>query len=274
MLRGCRTTIINERDGEKNPRSKAPIFSDRSPPCRIARQLGRTKYGALYLIDKLNGLSAVIASKGRLSDEQREYLLDLLGQDPILRDGCPVPPAEDGPGLAATVAKESARLTRNLERSLNARDLHEQDAAQFGIVKSYDQETRNLRSDEARALRRKEWCWRVLEQIGKGVDPTTIIDPETGQPIKPVPYTSVAPKAKAKPKRAEAAPPPPAPTEPPPEPPAATQEMPPVPDGCPDDVKPMYYLLGEAFLRHHGQANGTTPKADPPSAGEAGPDTA
>ena len=78
-------------------------------PCRIARQLGRSKYGALYLIDKLNGLSAVIASKGRLSDEQREYLLDLLGQDPILRDGCPVPPAEDGPGLAATVAKESAR---------------------------------------------------------------------------------------------------------------------------------------------------------------------
>ena len=59
-----------------------------------------------------------------------------------------------------------------------------------------------------------------------------------------------------------------------PEPPAATTEMPPVPDGCPDDVKPMYYLLGEAFLRHQAQANGTTPKADPPSAGEAGPDTA
>jgi len=39
-------------------------------PCRIAGELGRSKYGALYLIDKLTSLGESIASNGGLDDAQ------------------------------------------------------------------------------------------------------------------------------------------------------------------------------------------------------------
>ena len=101
-------------------------------PRRIAGELGRTKYGALYLIDQLTSLGESIAANGGLDDGQRECLFDHLGVDPVFRNGSQkVPAGHDGPGLAATVQKEVARLTTKIQRELNARGIfQEQHAAQ------------------------------------------------------------------------------------------------------------------------------------------------
>ena len=220
-------------------------------PGRIARELGRCKYGALYLLDQLTSISESIASNGCLDDAQRECLFDCLGVDHVFRNGSQkVPAGSDGPGLAAAVEKEKARLTTKLERELNARDLQEQADARLGIVKFRDQETRNLRGDETRADRRVKWAWQTLAEVRAGVDPATILDNETGRPINPRDRDSPAPEA-ARPKPA------------PPEPPTATApeaaaaaaaststfRIPPMLQGLPEELKQMLILMAEAHHR-------------------------
>ena len=174
-------------------------------PSFIAAQLGRCKYGALYLLDRLTSISESIASNGSLDDAQIACLFDYLGVDHVFRNGSQkVPAGSNGPELAAVVEKEKARLTTKLERELNACDLQEQAAARLGIVRFYDQETRNLRGAQTRADRRVKWAYKVLADVRAGVDPATIIDNETGRPIKP--DATFPPAAKAAP------PPPPPPT--------------------------------------------------------------
>ena len=119
-------------------------------PYRVAQTLGRSKFGALYLIEKLSELGDIIDTNGGLDDQQRTVLLDLLAVDPVFRNGCKVPAGHDGPGLALVVAKEKAKHAANIERNLNLRDRQEQKAAEVGIVKQHDKETRNLRADLAR----------------------------------------------------------------------------------------------------------------------------
>jgi hypothetical protein len=168
--------------------------------------------------------------------------MDLFGVDPVFRNGCrKVPAGNDGPGLAAAVGKEVARLTTKLERELDARDLQEQDAARLGIVKFDDQETRKLNNYQARADRRIKWGWQILAQVRAGVDPATIIDPETRRPVDPGAHASPAPEA--------VHPDSPAPTSPPPEPGASAVRLPRIPEGCPEEVKQDFLLMGEAFHR-------------------------
>ena len=229
-------------------------------PSRIAAQLGRCKYGALYLIDRLNSIGESIASNGSLDDEQRECLFDHLGVDHVFRNGSQkVPAGSDGPGLAAVVEKEKTRLTTKLERELNARDLQEQAAARLGIVRFYDQETRNLRGALTRADRRVKWAKQVLAEVRAGVDPATIIDNETGRPIKP--DETFSPAAQA------AAPPPPTP---PAEPPCAapaseadaaapTFRMPAILKGCSEEVRQLFILMAEAAHRDAASAGAEMP---------------
>ena len=167
------------------PKSSASASAPRLR--RIAAQLGRCKYGALYLLDRLTSIGESIASNGSLDDAQRECLFDYLvwtmSSATAARRS---PPAANGPALALVVEKEKARLTTKLERELNARDLQEQAAARLGIVRYLrDQETRNLRGDQTRADRRVKWAWQALADVRAGVDPATILDNETGKPIKP-----------------------------------------------------------------------------------------
>jgi hypothetical protein len=236
-------------------------------PYRIARALARTKYGALYLIDKLTSIGESITANRSLDAEQRDYLFDVLGVDPVLRNGSlKVPAANDASGLARVVENERARLSLKVERELDARDQAEQNAARLGIVRSYDQETRNLRSDERRAQRRYDWAWSVLGQVRRGVDPSTIIDPETKRPINP--------RASAPPAPEPAPPAPPPPTSPPAEAPSSpTFQMPPIPEGCPEDVKEIFLLLGAAFQGARKRTDDETPPSDEPS-GEPGPPSA
>jgi len=235
-------------------------------PCRIAGELGRSKYGALYLIDRLTSLGESIASNGCLDDVQRECLFDHLGVDHVFRNGSQkVPAGSDGPGLAAVVAKEKSRLLTKLERELDARDLQEQAAARLGIVRFRDQETRNLRGDQTRADRRVKWALRTLADVRAGVDPATLIDNETGRPIDPRDPDSPAPEA-AKPKPA----PPEPPTAPSPEAAAAavastsTFRIPAILEGLPEELKQILILMAEAHHRKPAPAGEETPA-------EAGP---
>ena len=242
-------------------------------PARIARELGRTKYGALYLIDQLTSLGESIASNGGLCDEQRDCLMDVLGVAPVFRNGCrKVPAGSDGPGLAAVVEQEKARLSTKLERELNVRDQQEQDAARLGIVKRDDLETRKLNNYQGRADRRVKWAWQVLGEVRAGVDPATIIDCETGKPINPEAHASPAPEA------VPPAPEPPPPTPPPPtspasEPPPSAYPMPPIPEGYSGEEREILLLVGEAFLRSQAPSGAEELLADEPS-GEPGPPSA
>ena len=211
-------------------------------PARIARELARTKYGALYLIDQLTSLGESIASNGCLDTTQRDCLMDVFGVDPVFRNGCrKVPAGNDGPGLAAVVEQEKARLSTKLERELNTRDEQEQAAARLGIVQYDDAETRKLNNYQGRADRRVKWGWQILGEVRAGVDPATIIDPETLRPINPEDHASPAPEA------ASPAPPPPTPA--PDEAPASTFRMPHIPEACSGEDRQMYILLGEAYHR-------------------------
>ena len=213
----------------------------------------------MYLIEQLTGMAKVIAENGCLDEEQRARLFDLRGIDPIFRNGnYKVPPGHDGPGLAAAVEEEKAKLSSKLQGRLIAQDEHAQKSARWGIVKTYDRETKNLRSDQARADRRFRWAWAVLQQVRAGVDPATIIDPETKKPIAPEPEApSAAPEparlrrhdhvdsyrrvsfgfGSSSPVRSE----------------SRTRR---IPDDIPEELRQMFHLVGEAFFRkpESGQA--------------------
>jgi hypothetical protein len=230
-------------------------------PSRIAAQLGRCKYGALYLLERLNSLAESIASNGCLDDEQRACLFDYIGVDHVFRNGSrKVPPGDNGPALAEAVQKEICRLTTKVECELNARDLQEQAAARLGIVRFYDQETRNLRGALTRADRRVKWGYKVLAEIRAGVDPATILDNETGKPIKP--DANFSPPGQAAPP-----PPPPPPPAPPAEPPAeaapagsdSTFQMPAFLEGCSEDQREMYILWAESAHRDVASAGKPSP---------------
>ena len=224
-------------------------------PRRLAGSRGSwagTKYGALYLIDKLTSLGESIAANGGLDDEQRECLFDHLGVDPVFRNGSQkVPAGSDGPGLAAVVEKERARLTTKLERELNARDLQEQAAARLGIVRFDDQETRKLNNYQGRADRRVKWAWQALAEVRAGVDPSTIIDPETKRPIDPEEPASPARRKRLRPLLRP-------PTRLPPEP-AASAFGSPFPEGFPEEMKQIFLLMAEAYHREPASSGEPTP---------------
>jgi len=253
---------------EEDRRDEADRLGERlsKSPCRVARALGRTKYGALYLVDKLTSLGESIAANGRLDPQQRDYLFDILGVDVVLRNGSArVPAGDDGPALAAVVEQERARLTTKIERSLNGQDLSEQSAARLGIVRSYDQETKNLRSNARYADRRYDWAWAALCQLRAGVDPSPIIDPETKRPIAPEAPAAPAPEA------APAGPA--APASPPPEPAASTStfRLPAAFAGLPEEIKQILILMAEANHREQTPADEKTLLGGEP-AGEPGSD--
>ena len=162
-------------------------------PYDVARELARSKHGTLILISRWQSLGDAVASNQAFDDEQVQMAYDLLAVPKTLRNGSrQVPAASDGPSLAALVKRELAKHQAKLEQTLNRRDELEQDSARLGIVKEYDKETRKLRSDEARAHRRLRWAEATFQGLRQGVDPATVIDPETGRPINPDGHAAAA----------------------------------------------------------------------------------
>ena len=219
------------------------------------RELERSKQGTEFLLANLLLIGEVVESQNCLDDQQHEMLCILLGVPHALRNGTRrIPPATDGPGLAALIAKEAARLERNLVGKLIAQDRTDQNLAKVLGSPYQDKITRNLRSDEARNLKRLYWAKETLAQVRAGADAATIIDPETKSPIKP--GANTARSAKPKPKPEPAPPPEPSPAPPPPPvqpeddpPPGSPVDLPPLPEGISVEDRESLLLYGELVGR-------------------------
>ena len=155
-------------------------------PYRIRRELERSKQGTNVLVDHLEGLADAVRSKNGLDDIQRGLLFDVLGVPLPLRDGTRrVPAASDGPALLALIEQEIARHQANLTSTLDQRDRDAQLLAINNPHSYIDKHRRLLRSDQARVQKQLVWAKEAWEQLRKGVDPSSIIDPRTRQPINP-----------------------------------------------------------------------------------------
>jgi hypothetical protein len=131
----------------------------------------------------------------------------------------------------------------------------------LGIARERDAETKNLRSDQTRARRRLSWAWGALTMLQNGVDPATIIDPDTKRPVAPGPHASPAPE----PTRA-AAPPPPAPAPPPAEASPPVPSIPTLPEGCSAEAKEMWLIAAGAVLSKKVMASPADEPEPPPTA--------
>ena len=203
-------------------------------PYDVARELGRDKFGTLLIISRWEALGEAVASNHRLDEVQVQMAYDLLAVPVALRNGSrQVPAADDEPALLALVGREVARHRANLQQSLNQRHELDRKAALLGMMKEHDKITRGLKADETRARKRFRWALETFEKIRSGVDPATILDPDTKAPIQPDASTTI-PEPPPQPEPAAAEPPPPEAT---PAPPEAQTESPqrPLPKDCPDD---------------------------------------
>jgi len=199
-------------------------------PYDVARELGRSKHGTLLLISRWEALGEAVAANQGLDEAQIQMAYDLLAIPKVLRNGSrQVPAANDAPALAALVQREIGRHRTNLGRSLNAADESDREMARLNIVQQRDNVTRGLKADLHRAERRFTWAENAFHRLRQGVDPATIIDPDTKAPIKP--DAPRAPVSEPEPAAAES-PPPETPTSP-----EAQTESPqrPLPKDCPDD---------------------------------------
>src|ERR1700674_2524670 len=112
-------------------------------PQVVAGTLGRTKHGALYMINQLERLEESINTKEGLDEPQRHVFHDLLGIDQVYRNGSrQVPGGDDAPGLRALVSRELTRHRTNLARILNDSDAAEKGMAMLWIVNQRDSATK------------------------------------------------------------------------------------------------------------------------------------
>ena len=236
-------------------------------PYDVARELGRSKYGALLLISRWESLGQAAASNLGLDDSQIQMAYDLLAVPKVLRNGSrQVPAATDVPALLALVEREIAMHRANLTRTLNWMDQSEREAARLGIVKARDQITRGLKADRTRAEKRFKWAEDTFYRIRAGVDPATIIDPNTREPIKP--EASAAPVSEPEPAPEDSPPTPPAPPETPqesvPESSESESPLPPLPEGVSGVDAEMYQIVGGLFRSLFQAAGATEPPTDEP----------
>jgi hypothetical protein len=230
----------------------------------VARELGRSKHGALLLISRWEALGEAVAANQRLDEAQIQMAYDLLAIPKVLRNGSrQVPAADNAPALAAMVNREIARHRTNLQRSLDAADQSDREMARLNIVRQRDSVTRGLKADLHRAERRFTWAEDVFRRLRQGVDPATIIDPETKAPIKPdapaAPTSAPAPAPEPEPVAAETPPPPTTPTAPE----AQTESSQrPLPQDCPEVDEEMLRIIAEAIAESRRPSGGAQPPTD------------
>ena len=167
--------------------------SDRSPrgaaaarPSTDGQGVESTKQGTEFIVSNLRALADIAENTGFLDDVQRDMLFTLLGVPHELRRGSrKVPSAGDGPALVTLINEEVARHDRNLVGYLNQQDARDLHVARTIGSPYRDKITRQLRSDEARNVKRLVWAKAALEQLRSGAAPDTIVDPRTKKPIVP-----------------------------------------------------------------------------------------
>ena len=154
------------------------------------------------------------------------------------------PPRTTRRRFLALVNRELGRHRANLERSLNAADQSDREMARLSIVKERDSVTRGLKADLSRAERRFKWAQEVFDRLRKGVDPATIIDPDTKAPIKP--NAPAAPTSEPEPEPAAAETPPPPTTATAPEAQTESSQRP-LPKDCSELDAEMLRVIAEAI---------------------------
>jgi hypothetical protein len=162
-------------------------------PVAIRTLLGRTRHGALWLIERWKALGAILDREPSWNDAQKAMAFDLLGVPATIREGDPWTAA----GLTsarALVEREVASLQGSLTRTLITLDEFERGEAVAGRPVRASSASRALRFEEAA-------CWRRLLALQK------MEDKETDRLI-----------AEATALAAETPPPPPAPAPSPPPP--------------------------------------------------------
>jgi hypothetical protein len=234
-------------------------------PFDVARELERSKHGALLLISRWKSLGEAVATNLGLDEAQIQMCYDLLAIPKVLRNGSrQVPAANDAPALLAMVTREISRHEANLARELNARDESDRELARLWMTKEHDSITRGLRSDLNRAQRRKEWAEKVFERLRRGEDPAKIMDPDTKEPIKPDATVAPVPEPAAAESPPPAATPPPDPGPTSPEAPTESEQRP-LPKGCTDIIDAEMLRMAEYTIDAEDRHSGTgPPPADEP----------
>ena len=208
-------------------------------PFRVGNMLEQTRHGTEVKLGCWDNLYSVTETSKAWDEPQRQMAFDLLSVPQVLRNGSGVVPAGDNVlALRALVARERKRLQTRLDVVLIDRDKAQKEAAELGLPIEPDTATRRLRSAEARAQRRLKWAIDTLEKVRKGVDPSSLIDPETRKPLAPVAEAAAAEPAPA---------PAPEPPAPPPPPPPARPPLPPLPEGCEAESQEMMLVAAEAI---------------------------
>jgi hypothetical protein len=156
-------------------------------PCRVSGTLLRSKHGVEWCVERWRGLGAAARAAGGLKEEQRQFALDLLGIEPLLRNHTEDVPAGDNlPAILALVELQMKRLGDRLMvgGELDIRDRAARELARHGQMPSPpDKTTRGLKSDEARAHKRYVWAFESFRAVRAGTTQGPIIDPETGKPV-------------------------------------------------------------------------------------------
>jgi hypothetical protein len=156
-------------------------------PCRVSGTLLRSKHGVEWCVERWRGLGAAARAAGGLKEEQRQFALDLLGIEPLLRNHTEDVPAGDNlPAILALVELQTKRLENRLMvgGELDISDRAARELARHGQMPSPpDKTTRGLKSDEARAHKRYVWAFESFRAVRAGTAKGPIIDPETGKPV-------------------------------------------------------------------------------------------
>jgi hypothetical protein len=135
-------------------------------PARISRALGRTKQGADWLVETLEGLGLAVAANGRLDEPQHLLLLDVVGVAAEFRNGGHrVPFATNGPALAAFIQAHVTRLREIQETSLLDLDEAQRQQAMAGMPPREDAETRQLRRVEVGLRNDLRWAHAELMRV-------------------------------------------------------------------------------------------------------------
>jgi hypothetical protein len=233
-------------------------------PYDVARELGRSKQGAELLISRWQVLGEAVASNQRFDESQVQMAYDLLAIPKVLRNGCrQVPAADDAPALAALVEREVARHRATIERTLNATDRSDREAARLGLpTRTRDRITGGLRADLSRAERRFKWADETFQRLRQGVDPATILDPDTNRPITPDAHAAPV----SEPASSDVPPAPESPQEPAPESSAPEATRPSVPAGAQPIDAEMLHIAGEAIGTLFGRSSPAKPPTGEPPA--------
>jgi hypothetical protein len=238
-------------------------------PTRTAQLLEMTRQGAHWCLEMWKGLLLAVEANACLTDKQRKYCFDLLGIDPILRDGTAVVPAcDDAAGLRVFLTANVQRLEELIEKVLVDRDARARHYALRGLPPVQDKETRRVTTNLARAEKRLQWAIDSFRQARAEGPLAVVIDPETRQPVGP--------------KGPDAAPAPGPPSEPAPKPdqrpkagPAAAggsgaprssddDFLPPLSPKLSKDDREMFLVVGEHFRQMFRQVHDKLTGDDPP----------